>query len=119
MPREKVCLECGHTFTTDLMVRGRKTNDYGDKSVSGWLCRSCFKKRIAKRTRILSFGAILFVSLGVILFIALFWFRLTAEGYSEFDLTGITEIYIIWGSIMLLIGLTFYILRNKERSKVI
>ncbi|MHA1228081.1 MAG: hypothetical protein ACTSPV_15160 [Candidatus Hodarchaeales archaeon] len=85
----------------------------------GWLCRSCFNKRVARRTRILSFGAIFFASLGVILYVALFWFRLIAEGYSEFDLTTITEIYIIWGSIMLLIGLAFYILRNKERNKII
>jgi len=87
--------------------------------VLGWLCRSCFNKRVARRTRILSFGAIFFASLGVILYVALFWFRLIAEGYSEFDLTTITEIYIIWGSIMLLIGLAFYILRNKERNKII
>jgi len=98
MSREKTCLECGRIFTTDQMIRGKKTNDYGDKTVLGWLCRSCFNKRVARRTRILSFGAIFFASLGVILYVALFWFRLIAEGYSEFDLTTITEIYIIWGS---------------------
>ena len=117
MVREKECLVCKQFFAITFMVRGQQTNSYGDKTVDGWLCSSCYLKRVEKRTKILLGGIIVFLLIGVLIYFTMIIFALTSVGYTEADYGMIIEIYFIFGGLMLLFGLLLFFIRKRELNK--
>lgn len=119
MVRIKECLVCKQNFDTTYMVRGQQTNSYGDKTIDGWLCNACYSKRVQKRTKILFWGAISVLFVGILLVLIAAWFALTAIGYAQADYELVIGIYISFGGLMILFGLILFYIRRNELNKII
>lgn len=100
------------------MIFGSKTNAYGDKTVKGYLCYLCYKKRIERRSWILFIFAIGFLVVSLILFSIAIWTILFARGFTRTDVEALLNIYLLWGGVMAFLGLILLFIRRKELQKV-
>ena len=118
MVQEQSCLICDRMFPSNSMVRGIKTNSYGDKIQKGFLCSSCYRKRVEKRSLILLGAAIVFVlmSVGLLLIIPLFF--LVTQLYDEQNFKFIIETFLFWGVLMALFGIFMFLIRRKELKRM-
>lgn len=118
MSREVSCLECGKVFLRDQMIKGTKTNEYGDQEVTGYICKPCYQKRIEKRSKILLFGALSFCILGIILFLTIPFYYFTAEIILEVEFRMVVESFSLWGLILEVFGVGLYIVRYYELRRL-
>jgi nitrate reductase gamma subunit len=96
------------------MIRGTKTNSYGDKTQKGYLCRACYRNRVEKRSLILFISTIVFGILSVILFLVIPLYLLVAQVYDEESFTSVIETYVLWGALMAIFGLFMFLFRRRE-----
>ncbi|MHA1978527.1 MAG: hypothetical protein ACW98F_04360 [Candidatus Hodarchaeales archaeon] len=116
--QEKACIECKRLFSTSKMIGGTKTNAYGDKVTHGYFCKTCFRKRIQGKSKILLAGSI---GAGII---SLFFFGLT--GYMYFFVKSLmkdafittVETFNLLGFLFLAFAAVMYYLRYKELTKM-
>ncbi len=114
MSQDRQCLICGVRFPISSMIRGTKTNSYGDKTQKGYLCRACYRNRVEKRSVILFFSTITFGILSVLLFLVIPLFLLVTQVYDEDSFTYVIETYVLWGSLMGVFGLFMFLFRRRE-----
>lgn len=114
MGQERSCLECDRVFLQNSMFRGTKTNPYGDKVLKGYICRSCFRRRVEKRSMILLIAGIGFAILSVILFLAIPMYLLVTQVYIEEKVRYIIGTYISWGGLMAIFGVVMLLIRRRE-----
>ncbi len=100
------------------MVRGTKTNEYGDKETSGFLCKACYKQRIEKRSKILLYGALGLSLIGILLFLTIPFYFFTAEIILEVEFLQITESFIFGGILFELFGLSLLGFRYFELKQI-
>lgn len=118
MNREKSCLECNKTFPQNLMIRSTKSNPYGDKVQEGHLCRTCFRKRIESRTKILLIAAFGFGLLSLLLFLTIPLYFLVAQVLIEENVRYVTETFLSSGLIMAIIAIIMILVRKRELNKM-
>lgn len=114
MSQDRQCLVCGVRFPINSMIRGTKTNSYGDKTQKGYLCRACYRNRVEKRSLILFISTIAFGILSVILFLVIPLYLLVAQVYEEDFFTSVIETYVLWGVLMAIFGLFMFLFRRRE-----
>lgn len=119
MTRERLCLECGESFSSNNMVRGTKTNEYGDKEISGFLCKACHKQRIKKRSKILLYGALSLNLIGILLFLTIPFYYFTAEIILEVEFQQIIESFTLWGILFELFGFSLLGFRYLELKQML
>lgn len=100
------------------MIRGTKTNSYGDKVLKGYLCLSCFRKRVEKRSMILLIAGITFFILSVLLFLTIPLYLLVTQVYIEEKFTNILGTYLSWGGLMAIFGIIMLLVRRREFKKM-
>ena len=118
MSEEKSCLECKQHFPRTQMIRGSKNNPYGDKEIRGYLCQSCYRKRVERRSLILLGSAIIslffgFLSLGIAVYTYWFVKSLLAEEFFR-----IIETFLLVGVVFLVIAAVMVYLRHRELLKM-
>ena len=118
MGQERSCLECNRVFPQNSMIRGTKTNSYGDKVLKGYLCRSCFRIRVEKRSKILLLAGICFAILSIILFLTIPLYLLVTQVYIEENFTSIIGTYLSWGGLMAIFGIMMLLVRKREYKKM-
>jgi len=104
MNQEKECLECKNPFPQNLMIRSTKTNPYGDKVQEGYLCRTCFRKRVENRTKILLAAAFSFGLFSLVLVLIIPLYLLITQLYIEDNFRYIIESYFSWAGLMAIIA---------------
>ncbi|PWI48915.1 hypothetical protein CEE45_04080 [Candidatus Heimdallarchaeota archaeon B3_Heim] len=100
------------------MIRGVKTNQYGDKEKYGYLCGRCYRNSVEKRSKILLFftvgsGVIGFIFFSLILYMYLFVKTLLADQF-----ISTVETFSSLGIIFILFSLVLFYMRHKELSKM-
>ncbi|MFX0086028.1 MAG: hypothetical protein ACFFAU_10150 [Candidatus Hodarchaeota archaeon] len=118
MDQERLCLECDRIYPQNSMIRGTKTNSYGDKVLKGYLCLSCFRKRVEKRSVILLIAGITFFILSVLLFLTIPLYLLVTQVYIEENFTNILGTYLSWGGLMAIFGIIMLLVRRREFKKM-
>jgi ABC-type bacteriocin/lantibiotic exporter with double-glycine peptidase domain len=100
------------------MIKGTKSNPYGDKTYSGHYCRNCYKNRVKRRSKILlgfSLGLLVLsiVSFGLSFFVNLFVTDLLEEQYFS-----ILELFFQMGVIFIVFALVMTYIRSREIKKM-
>ncbi len=118
MSNEKVCLECNIRFPISNLIRGTRSNAYGDKVAYGYLCKNCYRKRVKKRSLILlgcSIGllTLALISFGLSIFVYLFVTGLLAEQFFS-----TIETFIQLGLIFTLFSIIMLYIRYRELNKM-
>ena len=118
MSNEKACLECNLHFPTSSLIRGTKSNAYGDKVMYGYLCKNCNRKGVKKRSLILlgfSVGllTLALISFGLSIFVYLFVTDLLAEQFFS-----TIETFIQLGLIFTLFSIIMLYIRYRELNKI-
>ena len=118
MSDEKECLECNLHFPTPNLIRGTKSNAYGDKVRYGYLCKNCYRKRVKKRSVILlgfSVGSLIlaFISFGLSIYLYLFVTHLLADQFFS-----TIETFNTLGLIFIIFSLSMIYIRYRELNKM-
>jgi len=100
------------------MIKGTKSNSYGDKTILGFICRSCYRKRVRRRSKILlgfSIGLFLMSAISFVfsIFVYLFVTDLLEEQYFS-----TIEIFLQLGIIFTGFALLMFYIRYRELTKM-
>lgn len=118
LAQEKACLECKQSFPIVTMIKGTKSNPYGDKTYSGHFCRSCYKKRVQRRSKILLGFSLGLTLLAIISFGVSFYFFLFVTGLLAEQYFGTLELFFQIGVIFIVFALVMIYIRSRELNKM-
>ena len=118
MNQERLCLECDKSFPRNKMIKGTKTNSYGDQIQEGYLCQTCFRRRVENRSRIFLLATAGFGILSLLLFLTIPLYLLVVQVYIEENVKYITETFLSSGVIMAIIAIIMFLVRKRELKKM-
>ncbi|MHA2157192.1 MAG: hypothetical protein ACXABU_17755, partial [Candidatus Hodarchaeales archaeon] len=118
MAKEKECLECKQYFPVFSMIRGSKTNPYGDKISSGYLCKRCYRNRVERRSKILLFFTFFSGILGIFFFSLIGYMYLFVRNLVADQFISTVDTFLFIGFLFILFSAVLYYLRHKELSRM-
>jgi ABC-type microcin C transport system permease subunit YejE len=116
--KEKECLECKRPFPVSSMIRGSKTNPYGDKVSIGYLCRRCYKNRVERRSKILLFFTFFSGIIGVFFFGLIGYMYLFVKSLLADQFISTVNTFLLLGFLFILFSTFLFYLRYKELSRM-
>ena len=118
LSQEKVCLECKLSFPILTMIKGTKSNPYGDKTYSGHFCLNCVKNRARRRSKILLGFSLGLTVLAIILFGLSLFINFYVSGLLAEQYFSTLELFLQMGIIFLVFALVMMYIRSRETKKM-
>ena len=118
MTQEKTCLICKNKYQQSSMIRGSKTNPYGDKETFGYLCTTCYRKRITRRSKLLLWGSIGLVGLGLFFLGLTIYMYMFVRTLLEEQFLVSVDTYTQLGVVLIVLGLIMLYVRYRELEKM-
>jgi predicted permease len=100
------------------MIKGTKSNPYGDKTYSGHYCRNCYKKRVQRRSKILLGFSLGLIVLTIIFLGLSFYFYLFVTGLLAEQYFSTVELFFQMGVVFFVFALVMMYIRSREIMKM-
>jgi biotin transporter BioY len=100
------------------MIRGSKTNPYGDKEIYGYFCKTCYRKRVNKRSKLLLWGSIGLSGLGVFFLGLTVYMYIFIRSLLEDQFLSSVATFSQLGIVLIFFGLVMLYVRYRELKKM-
>ena len=100
------------------MIKSSKTNMYGDKEIHGYICPSCYRKRVERRSFILLSGTFISGAIGLFFFGLVIYIYLFVKVLLEEDFFVSIETFTQLGIFFIFFALIMAYIRRRELTKM-